>query len=134
MDENHRRALRSNLLVVERQLNYICTQLEPNVNKSVSYVTRNDMNPEIKARILSITETMVHEIKRIMDEFSLESREESARNNVQGALSEIWSVLEDSRPERLKTYGNMSKRDRESLRPHILRLQETLDEIYKIIQ
>jgi hypothetical protein len=134
MDENHRRALRSNLLVVERDLHYIRSQLESRVNKSVSYFTRNDIGPETKRKVLTMTKTMLDEIEQIVEKFSLESKEESARRNILGALSEIWTILPDSRPEKLKAYGSMSERDRELLTPHIQRLQRTLDDVFEVLR
>jgi hypothetical protein len=134
MDENHRRALRSNLLVVERDLHYIRSQLESRVNKSVSYFTRNDIGPETKRKVLTMTKTMLDEIEQIVEKFSLESKEESVRRNILGALSEIWTILPDSRPEKLKAYGSMSGRDRELLTPHIQRLQRTLDDVFEVLR
>ena len=134
MDENHMRALRSNLLVVERDLHYIRSQLESRVNKSVSYFTRNDIGPETKRKVLTMTKTMLDEIEQIVEKFSLESKEESARRNILGALSEIWTILPDSRPEKLKAYGSMSGRDRELLTPHIQRLQRTLDDVFEVLR
>jgi len=134
MDENHRRALRSNLLVVERDLHYIRSQLESYVNKSVSYFTRNDIGPETKRKVLTMTKTMLDEIEQIMDKFNLESKEESARRNIRGALSEIWTILEETRPEKLKAYGSISERDRELLTPHIQRLQRILDDVFEVLR
>jgi hypothetical protein len=134
MDENHRRALRSNLLVVERDLHYIRSQLESYVNKSASYFTRNDIGPETKRKVLTMTKTMLDEIEQIMDKFNLESKEESARRNIRGALSEIWTILEETRPEKLKAYGSISERDRELLTPHIQRLQRILDDVFEVLR
>ena len=134
MDENHRRALRSNLLVVERDLHYIRSELESHVNKSVSYFTRNDVRPETKTKVLTLTKTMLDEIEQILEKFGLDSREESARRNIRGALSEIWTVLAESTPEKLKAFGSMSGCDRELLTPHIQRLQRILDDVFEVLR
>jgi len=133
MNENHRRALRSYLYVVERDRHYIHSQLESHANNSVSYFTRNDIDPETKTRVLTMTKTMLDEIERTMEKFNLESKEESARRNILSVLSEIWAILEDTRPEKLKAYGSMSERDRELLTPHIQRLLRILDEVFEVL-
>ena len=115
MDENHKRALKSGLQVVERHLHYISSQLQSHVNRSASYSTRNDIDVETKTKVSSLIETMLDEIEQIMEKFSLESRQESIKNNIRGSLTEIWTVLEESRPEKLnypelKLRGFMSVR------------------------
>ena len=47
-------------------------------------------------------------------------------------MIEIWTILSDLRPEKLaKAYGRISDTDKKLLEPHILKLLETVDEIYQ---
>ena len=134
MDANHSRALRSSFLVVENHLHYIRNQLESSEKSSASYRTRDAVTPEIKTRLLANIETMLDEIQQTMREFKLKPRAESTKRNIHGSLMEIWAVLEESTPEKMGVYGDMSKNDADLLTPHILRLQETLDDIYKLME
>ena len=99
MNENHKRVLRSGFQVVERHLHYISSQLQSHVNRSASYSTRNDIDVETKTKVSSLIETMLDEIEQIMERFSLESRQESIKNNIRGTLTEIWTEVS---PERFK--------------------------------
>jgi len=69
------------------------------VNRSASYSTRNDIDAETKTKVSSLIETMLDEIEQIMERFSLESRQESIKNNIRGTLTEIWTEVS---PERFK--------------------------------
>ena len=115
-------------------IHYIRSQLESHANNSVSYFTRNDLTPEAKTRVLTMTKTMLDEIEHIVKKFSLEPKEESVRRNIVSVLSEIWTILEESRPEKLKVYGSMSRPDRELLIPHIQRLQRILDDVFEMLR
>jgi hypothetical protein len=134
MDDNHRRALRSSLLVVERDLHYVRNQLESDASRSASYFTRNDVSPETRRKVLAMTQIMLDEVERIMKKFDLESKEESVRRNILGVLSEVWTILEETRPERLKAYGSLSEREAELLVPHVQKLRRILDDIFQVLR
>jgi len=134
MDENHKRVLRSRLFVVEMDLRYVRSQLESHAGNSVSYFTRNDIGPEAKTKVLTMTKTVLDEIEQIMEKFSLEPKEESARRNILSALTEIWVILIESSPEKLRAYGSMSEPDKELLTPHIQRLQRIHDDIFELFR
>jgi hypothetical protein len=46
-----------------------------------------------------------------------------------GHLNEIWTTLEDSRPENMRGYSRISELDNELLSPHILKLLTMLEDI-----
>jgi len=136
MDENHRRALMSGLIVVEKQLHEICSELAQNGNHSSSilYSRINNIDQRTAKRILNIVMSMLDEIRQVKEKFELESEEESVHTQVHSKLSEIWTILEDLIPEKLEAYGRMYKADKELLRPHILRLLSILNDIYMVLR
>jgi hypothetical protein len=136
MDENHKRALRSGLIVVEKLLHEICDDLVQNGDHTTSilYAKINDVDPRSAKKLLNLTESMLDVIRQIKEKFDLGSNQESIRSLVYSRLSEIWTILEDLRPEKLKAYGQMSKADSELLRPYILRLLCMLDDIFRLLR
>jgi len=134
MNENHKRALGTSLQVIERHLNTINEELDQNHKNSNSILNSiiYDVNPQTKKTILNVTASMLEEIRQLKEIFNLEKYETSLRRLVYSTMIEIWTILEDLRPERLaKAYGRISDTDKKLLEPHILKLLETLDEIYQ---
>jgi len=136
MDETHKRALRSGLIVVEKLLHEICDDLVQNGDHTtpILYAKINDVDPRSAKKLLNLTESMLDVIRQIKEKFDLGSNQESIRSLVYSRLSEIWTILEDLRPEKLKAYGQMSKADSELLRPYILRLLCMLDDIFRLLR
>lgn len=48
-----------------------------------------------------------------------------------GHLNDVWAILEDSRPDNVRGYSKMSELDNELLSPHILKLHNKLEDIFK---
>ena len=135
IDANHRRALQSGLLMIERNLHQMKDDLERTDGSSfVLYSIINDVDPKSRTRILNLIPSILDEIRQIREEFGLDADRVSAKRRIYTALSEIWVNLEDSRPEKLEAYGHMSRNDRERLRPRILRLLEMQDDLYKALE
>jgi hypothetical protein len=134
MNESHRRALGSSLLIIEKDLHMITEKLEQD-NKdfgSILQSTTYDVDPQTKKKILNIATSMLDEIRQLKEKFKLERDEKSLSHWVYSTLIEIWIILEDLRPEKLKAYGQMSDIDKKLLEPNILKLLKMLDEIYRI--
>lgn len=131
MDENHKRVLSNSLLIIEKDLRNITVELKQagETRDTIFYSKVNDIDQMAATRILGGTQSMLQEIKRIKEEAELETREESMRREVYSLIIEIWTLLEDLRPEKLDAYGTLSKRDKELLRPHIQELLKMVDDM-----
>ena len=136
MDESHRMALRSGLLIIEKHLHRIRSELghEYDSSNSILYHARDNIDPKSKTKILNVVNSLLEEVRQIKETFKLEVVKESVGWKVYNALGEIWSILEDLRPEKLEAYGEMSNPDRELLRPHILKLLRILDDAYEALK
>jgi hypothetical protein len=136
MDENHRRALRGGLIVVEKLLHEMIDDLTQNVDNSGSilYSRVEDVDQISAKTLLDIVMSMLGIIRQIKEKFELVPSQESVRAQVYGRLSEIWTILEDLRPEKLEAYGRMNGDDMELLRPYILRLLSMLDDIFRLLR
>jgi hypothetical protein len=133
MNENHIRALRSGLLLVERRLHQIRDYLESDGSGSILYSIRSDIDPRARSRIMSVIASMLDEIGRIKEEFGLGAEEESLKRDVYAALAEVWVNLEELMPERMEAYGRMEEGDGRVLKSHILKLLKMHDEILGIL-
>jgi hypothetical protein len=136
MDENHKRALRSGLIIVEKLLHEICDDLSQNSDHAtpILYSKINDVDQRSAKKLRKITTSMLDVIRQIKEKFELGSNQESVRRQVYSRLSGIWTILEDLRPEKLEAYGRMYKADSELLGPYILRLLSMLDDIFLLLR
>ncbi len=131
MDENHKRVLSNSLLIIEEDLRKISSKLQQaeGTVDTIFYFKLNDIDQITATRILSDAQSMLQEIKRIKKEAELETREKSIKKEVYSLIIEIWTLLEDLRPERLNAYGLLSKRDKELLKPHVQELLKMVDDM-----
>ena len=132
MDYNHTRILRIHLLSIERHLRDTIHKLESNkLSTFILYSIKDNIDHESKKKLLGTINSMLDEISQMKDKFALESEEKSVRQAIMGHIAEIWTTLEDTRPERMaRGYGSMSKTDEELLRSHIHKLLSMVDDIY----
>lgn len=136
MDYNHKRILGIRLLLIERHLRDIISELKSNSSNStfILYSVRNTISPEVSIKILDTVDSMLDEIRLMKVKFALESEEQAVRKNILGHLNGIWTTLEDTRPEKMYGYGRMSDHDKELLSPHILKLLVMYEDIFKLLR
>jgi hypothetical protein len=136
MDYNHKRILRIRLLLIERHLRDIISELKSDSSDFtfILYSIRNNISPDVIIKILNTVDSMLDEIRLMKDKFTLESEEKSVRQSIMGHLNVIWTTLEDTRPEKMSGYGRMSDHDKESLSPHILKLLLMYEDIFRCIR
>ncbi|MEM2602200.1 MAG: hypothetical protein QXW19_04510 [Candidatus Bathyarchaeia archaeon] len=133
MNENHRRALKSGLIAVERCLHQMEDALRLHRSNLVLYSIRSDISPRTRTRILDTIEPMLDEIRRIKEEFELEADEESLKSRVHAALAEIWVNLEELRPEGMGAYGRMAEEEERVSKYHILKLLRIWGDLHNIL-
>jgi len=134
MNENHRRVLTSDLLIIEEQLHQISQELQQTGEESDAVLrsTINDIDPETRTKMLDIARSMLDEIRRIKGLFGLEVTRKSLRWHIITKLSEIWNTLEALKPEKVgRAFGQMPDDVQDAWRPHISRLSNMLDELYQ---
>ena len=136
MNENHKRVLTSDLLIIEEQLHQISQELQQTGEESdaVLQSTINDIDSETRTKMLDITRSMLDEIRQIKKLFGLGVAHKSLRWHIITQLSEIWNILADLKPEKVgRAFGQMSDDVQDAWRPHISRLSNMLDELYALV-
>jgi hypothetical protein len=133
MNDNYLRILRVRLLLIEKCLRDIIDKLEYDSRNSIfiMHSFKNTIDYDRRTRLLGIIKSMLDEINQMKKNFALESEELSVIRSIMGNLDDIWTTLEDTRPEKLSEgYGIMSKVDEDILRHGILKLLPMVNHFY----
>jgi hypothetical protein len=133
MNDNYLRILRVRLLLIEKCLRDIIDKLEYDSRNSIfiMHSFKNTIDYDRRTRLLGIINSMLYEINQMKKNFALESEELSVIRSIMGNLDDIWTTLEDTRPEKLSEgYGIMSKVDEDILRHGILKLLPMVNHFY----
>jgi hypothetical protein len=72
---------------------------------------------------------MLDEIKQMKGNFQLESDVKSRGRNILGHINEVWVLLEDLMPKKLRQYADMSESDEKLIKIPILNLISYANEI-----
>jgi hypothetical protein len=134
MEEDHKRVLASDLLIMEKHLHQISQELQQTGEEAdiVLQSTINDVDPETRIKLLDIAGLMLDEIRQIKELFSLEVADKSLRWHIIALLSEIWNTLDALKPEKVgRAFGQIPDDVQDVWRPHISKLSNMLDELYK---
>ena len=111
MKYNHKRILRNRLLLIETHLRAIINAFELNTKNNNNYSEANStfilysiidiVDLEKRRHILRTINFMLDEIAQMKEKFALEPEEKSMKRDILGHLIEIWTTLDDSRPEKM---------------------------------
>lgn len=104
-----------------RSINDILKSTDTDMN-FLLYSVKNNLDSLNKAKIHQNINDMLREIGQIKEEFGLEHKEESLKRKIDTNLDEIWTTLLDTRPEKMRGRGIMSKPDEESVSSHVSKL------------
>lgn len=135
MHYNHTRNLNIGLKIIEEHLRDMIDKLNPNSSHSefILYSIVDDVKPEVKHGILARINLMLDEIKQMKEDFALESENKSQRKSIISHINEIWILLEELMPKRMKQYGDMSVSDEKLIRNPISNLIAYTDDILSSI-
>jgi hypothetical protein len=132
MNENHKRVLAIYLHNIERNLEKIKRELGHDTSKSepVLTIVNCDLNEYTKTELMHCSSIMLDEIRLINDQYEFQPQNESSKKRINGALTEIWTTINDLRPKNLENYGSLAAGDMEMLDTMVSRLLVILNEMY----
>ena len=89
--------------MIEKHLHNILHNLENDADNStfILYSVKNTIIMTARSRLFNIINSMFEEIAQMKIKFKLESEEQPVIRSILGNLDEIWTTLEDTRPEKL---------------------------------
>ncbi|MCW4047355.1 MAG: hypothetical protein NWE99_07330 [Candidatus Bathyarchaeota archaeon] len=135
LSESQERALTSSLFVIESNLRWIEGVLKEGKpsEQTILYRRKDDVKPKLKPKIIDLISNMLSEIKRVKETFKLETEEIKLRAEISAALNEIWVILVDLEPDRLKAYGELSEDNKALIEPLVQSLLNKLDELRQLL-
>lgn len=135
MEYKHRRVLEIYLRLVEKHLHAINDSVGIDCKNSIFllYSINNNLDVEIQAKMHNMLLEMLDEIAKLKEKFNLGSEEIIVRRTIIGHLTEIWTTLEELRPEKIeKGHGKISESDKAILNPHLTKLLLLANESFSI--
>jgi hypothetical protein len=137
VEYKHRRVLEIYLRLVEKHLRGINDSLMRDCKNSIYllYSINNNIDVETQAKMHNMLLEMLDEIAKLKEKFNLESEEIILRRTILGHLTEIWTTLEELRPEKIeKGHGKISEPDKAILNPRLTKLLLLANESFTIFK
>ena len=132
LGENHRRVVSVLLRGVERA----CNEIEAAVGDSdgLLYRVSADLSTEQQQYLSKMAERVRAELARITSQIELDVSVHSRRRRILALLSSSIVNLEESAPEKLRGYGELSAEARAKLESEFSRLLALLNEMESAIE
>jgi hypothetical protein len=123
LSENHRRVLSTTLMRIELAV----WRLEERItreNPPALTLTRftDTLDARQRAELLRLIAQVRQHITQLTQEYGLEAREDDLTRTIMAEFSLLWSDLEDTRPKKLRNYGELHPHAIEQLGPQIQQL------------
>jgi hypothetical protein len=129
LNPNQARAVAATLLLLEERL--ADTQRIASENEDgILYRRISHFTPTERDEMDNIILAMHEQIGRAADEFHLSPQERNAASHIIGTLSLTWESLEEVRPRKLQSYGEVDPALHESLEPI---LQQLIRLLFRLI-
>jgi len=125
LNVNQRRAVSVTLRLLEERLADIERAMEGS-EQGILYRRIARFTPKQREQMRLLITAMREEIRGAATQFHLIVEEQSAARYVIGTLSMSWESLEETRPRKLKAYGEVDPALEETLEPILQRLIQLL--------
>lgn len=129
---NRKGSIRGSLLVAEKNLRKIKTELEGHAKgkgHTIMYQITGNVEVKTRSKMIKIINTMLKEIEGMKDDFGLEIPEDESEKHIFSSLGETWVVLEEITPNYLKNYGQVSEAEKALIEPRVSTLLRQFDEL-----
>lgn len=115
LSDNHRRVIASGMLIVDaavvRMLDLLEDRNSPAAMKTIEGSVTESEREQLGASLVQL-QTLIASLVR---KYDLQPSKKNLRRILAADVSQIWVVLEDSRPARIRGYGAMPSSSAESL-------------------
>jgi hypothetical protein len=125
LNENHRRVLSTVLMRLELATWWLEERLKHETPPSLA-LTHFTNTPDacLRAELLHRIAQVRQKIAQLTRDYDLEAREDDLTRTIQAEFSLLWSDLEDTRPRKLRNYGDLHPRAKDVLGPQMQELIE----------
>lgn len=124
MKEGHRRSISSAAYVAEKLLREV----------AAAVASSNELSPSRRAEVEAKMAEFRNSFRALEQAFGEPREVVPIRRAAQGALTYLWTVLEDMRPKRLKAYGELERGEAEGIEKHVERLLAQLRELESLLR
>jgi len=135
MEQSVQIAIKSGLSVIEKCLRDILqTTKTRSESKNWLFKRRHyDISEDVASELTVEAEEMLKEIQELQRMFVMGRDDESARWHIIGNLAEIWTMLSDLSPDKLRGYGQMRPEDGKLLTIHVDRMIAIRKDMEKVL-
>lgn len=131
LGENHRRVISVLLRGIERACEEIDASLRD--GDGIFYRVAGDLAGEQQHALRKMTERVRSELRRIVAGIELDVSAHSRRRKISALLSSSIVNLEESTPDKLRGYGELSSEAKARLETEFARLLELLNEMESLL-
>ena len=117
----------------ERSLRQAESWLQGDWEEGVLFHTSLSLSPQQRAAALSEVATALQVIAQLAKRFRLHPADEPLTNKIAAAMSVSWANLVDARSSKLRRYGPVDPRLRDSLDPELERLAQLARSISSLV-
>jgi hypothetical protein len=126
---NYKRVLASLAEIIDRNVNELIRLLdEPDTDNGIVR-TEDAFNPEEKREKIRKLRELQEENRRFYEGLGTEDVHYSGRQIYHAKITRLWAILNDSRPEKLKGYGELKEEERKWIEENVERLLRILEDL-----
>ena len=93
----------------------------------------SDISDDVATKLAVKAEEMLKEIQELQRIFDIRRDEESARWHTIRNLGEIWTILNDLSPDRLRGYGQMKTEESKLLTVYLRKMNAMRDDMERML-
>lgn len=123
LSENHRRVLSTTLMRIELAVWRLEERITRETPPALALTRFTDtLDAHQRAELLRLIAQVRQHITQLTQDYGLEARQDDLTRTIMAEFSLLWSDLEDTRPKKLRNYGELHPRAIEQLDPQIQQL------------
>lgn len=131
--DNHKRSLSVVAHNIENSINDIENLLTTDQQNKLTEKLIRNVNEKEREDILKLAKIVREKNEKMFSELGLHTNFSYEDRIVRSRIGHIWTLLEDSTPESLKGYGELTKEQGDLIRMHVNSLLETVNKLQDII-
>jgi len=135
MEQNVHIAIKSGLSVIEKCLRDIlqATKTDSESKNWLLKQRHSDINEAVASKLTVKAEEMLKEIQELQRMFEIGKDDESTRWHIISDLAQIWTILSDLSPDKLRGYGQMKPEESKLLTMHLDKMNAMREDMERML-
>ncbi len=126
---NYQRVFSSLTEIIEREAWELLQLLENPGREGEIIRTTVSFTPEERKEIMLRLETLLEENRHLFRELKAKPAIYPEKQIFNAKVTQLWTILNDSHPDKMKGYGPLKKEEKEWIGEHVNRLLEIINEL-----